>query len=174
MGIEFETQDPGVDEEGIVGPTPVATASARALAKARAVAARGTGPGTGTDPRVLGAAPVGMLEGEILGKAADGDHVRQMLGRLAGREHEVVTALALVQLGSNDVSCTVSSAMVTFRALEREEIEWYVSTGEGVGKAGGYAIQGLGGMLVARLDGDRETVIGLPTSLVEDMLEGHS
>ena len=61
---------------------------------------------------------------------------------------------------------------MTFRELNEEEVEWYVGTGEGVGKAGGYAAQGTGGMLIAQLDGDRETVIGLSTSMIRRMLEG--
>ncbi|NIP34627.1 MAG: septum formation protein Maf, partial [Thermoplasmata archaeon] len=63
-------------------------------------------------------------------------------------------------------------ATVTFRELSEDEIEWYVGTGEGEGKAGGYAVQGLGSKLVGSLEGDRETVIGLPTTLLSRMLEG--
>ena len=121
---------------------------------------------------MLGADTVVVLDGEILGNAADGDDVREMLGRLSGREHEVITAIALMEPGSADTSSSVSEAKVTFRSLSEDEIEWYVSTGEGVGKAGGYAIQGLGGMLVETLDGDRDTVIGLNTSGVMDLLKG--
>jgi septum formation protein len=166
LGLEFETRDPEVDEEGIVGATPEATATERAVRKARAVAAREP------EARVLGADTVVALDGEILGKAATDERVREMLGRLSGRDHEVITAIALMEPGADDTHTAVGSARVTFRVLTDAEVEWYVSTGEGVGKAGGYAIQGLGGILVAGLEGDREAVIGLHTSGVLELLEG--
>ncbi len=166
LGLEFETRDPGVDEEGIVGATPEATATKRADRKARVVA------GSMPEARVLGADTVVVLDGEILGKAADDEQVREMLGRLSGREHEVITAIALMEPGADDTHTSVGSASVTFRNLTDVEVEWYVSTGEGVGKAGGYAIQGLGGILVKKLDGDREAVIGLHSSGVLELLEG--
>jgi septum formation protein len=166
LGLEFETRDPGVDEEGVLGPTPEATATERANRKARAVAT------LEPEARVLGADTVVALDGEILGKAAEDEEVREMLGRLSGRDHEVITAIALMEPEADDTHTSVSSATVTFRNLSDVEVEWYVSTGEGVGKAGGYAIQGLGGILVKALDGDREAVIGLHTSGVIELLEG--
>jgi len=166
LGLEFETRDHGVDEAGVVGATPVATATERAVRKARAVAAREPGA------RVLGADTVVVLDGEILDKAVDDEQVREMLGRLSGVEREVITAIALMEPGADDTHTSVGSANVTFRNLTDVEVEWYVSTGEGVGKAGGYAIQGLGGILVKRLGGDREAVNGLHTSGVLELLEG--
>ncbi len=166
MGYQFRTVDPGIDERVIVGPDPGVTAMSRAEAKALAVAAR--------EPAsvVLAADTVVVLDGRIMDKASDEAEVRRMLEALSGKEHQVITAIALCFPGFKDANVLTDVAKVTFRELSEDEIEWYASTGEGVGKAGGYAVQGLGGMLVAVLDGDRETVIGLSTSQVRGMLEG--
>jgi septum formation protein len=94
-----------------------------------------------------------------------------MLGKLSGKEHQVMTAVAVCFPGLGDANVEVDVARVTFRELAKDDVDWYVGTGEGEGKAGGYAVQGLGGKLVEALDGDRETVIGLPTSLLARMLE---
>jgi len=166
MGLEFRSVDPNVDEASVYTPDPRTMAMARAEAKALTVAAR--------EPRalVVAADTVVVLDGEVLDKAADEDDVRRMLGRLSGREHLVMTAVAVAYPGMDDAMVEVEEATVSFRELTEDEIDWYAGTGEGVGKAGGYAVQGLGGTLVETLDGDRETVIGLPTSRLSRMLEG--
>ena len=84
----------------------------------------------------------------------------------------ISAAVAVAYPGMDDAMVEVEEATVSFRELTEDEIDWYAGTGEGVGKAGGYAVQGLGGTLVETLDGDRETVIGLPTSRLSRMLEG--
>jgi septum formation protein len=166
MGLAFRTVDPEVDEAAIVGATPVATAEARARVKALAAAR--------VEPaaRVLAADTVVALEGVALGKASSVGEVAAMLRRLSGRRHSVTTAVALCDPDRGATSVASDTAHVVFRELSDEEVTWYAGTGEGVGKAGGYAVQGLGGTLVALLDGDVETVIGLPTTLVRGMLEG--
>lgn len=166
VGMDFRTVDPHIEESEILTPDPGTTAMARAEAKALAVAAREPGS------MVIAADTVVALEMEILDKADDADEVRKMLGRLSGKEHRVITAIAVCFPGFTDAIVETDVATVSFRELTEDEIDWYVGTGEGVGKAGGYAVQGLGGTLVATLDGDRETVIGLPSSLLSRMLEG--
>ena len=166
MGLPFRTVDPNVDEATVYTPDPRTTAMARAEAKALTVAARERGS------VVVAADTVVLLEGEILDKARDEADVRKMLERLSGKEHQVLTAVAVCFPGFADAMVEVDEVTVTFRELTEKEVDWYVGTGEGEGKAGGYAVQGMGGMLVDTLDGDRETVIGLPTSLLSKMLEG--
>jgi septum formation protein len=165
MGLDFLTMDPHINEGDISGPDPEVTCMARAEAKALSVAARRP------DATVIAADTVVVLDGKILDKARSDEEVRSMLQSLSGKEHQVITAIALCMAGFKDANVITDKAQVTFRELEEEEVEWYVGTGEGVGKAGGYAAQGNGGMLIAQLDGDRETVIGLSTSIIRRMLE---
>lgn len=166
MGLTFRTVDPGIDEQEVADSDPATTAMARAEAKALAVAA------VEKDAIVLAADTVVTIDEETLDKAADDDEVRYMLQRLSGKTHTVHTALALCFPGFEDAYVVMDTASVTFRELAEDEVEWYVGTGEGVGKAGGYAVQGNGQRLVEELEGDVETVIGLPTALVRSMLEG--
>jgi septum formation protein len=110
---------------------------------------------------VLGADTDVALDGEVLGKPRDAVHAHELLRRLSGRRHEVVGGIALAgdgRLLASDVVVTE----VEFRALGPALADWYVATGEWDGRAGGYAIQGRGAALVARIDGDYLNVVGLP------------
>jgi septum formation protein len=166
LGYEFRTVDPRIDERVIVSPDAGVTAMSRAEAKALAVASREPGS------VVLAADTVVVLDGRIMDKAHDEAEVMSMLEELSGREHQVITAIAVCYPGFKDANVETDVARVTFKELSEEEIEWYASTGEGVGKAGGYAVQGIGGSLVAELEGDPETVVGLSTTRVRGMLGG--
>ena len=155
-----------------------------AAEKAGAVAAKlpaGPRSGSGTTPSgasvlVVAADTAVVLDGEPLGKPVDSEHARWMLARLSGRTHQVMTAVAVVAAGyrpsASGASPSVLSdlAEVTFPPLSPELIEWYVSTREPRGKAGGYAIQGAGAVLVERVDGDPTTVIGLPLRRTAELL----
>jgi septum formation protein len=165
MGLEFKVVDPAIDESEIVEDTPRETAAARAREKALAVSKREIGA------KVIASDTIVVLDGKILDKAIDDDDVGRMLAILKGREHTVITSIAVVFPMDGRFEVLTDEARVTFRDLQSSDMDWYIGTGEGVGKAGGYAIQGLGGTLVATLDGDRETVIGLPTRIVEKILE---
>jgi septum formation protein len=138
----------------------------RAIArrKADAVASR-VARGT-----ILGADTVIDLDGELLGKPADADDARRMLARLSGRTHEVHTGVALVHRPSGLVAEDVATSSVTFRPLAPAEIEASIESGEPFGKAGGYAIQGGAARFVARLDGELDNVVGLPLSLVRELV----
>jgi septum formation protein len=104
----------------------------------------------------------GFAGWEIWGKPPNEDAARETLRRLSGRTHEVVSGLALVQAG--DVRAATEITKVTFRELDDATIDWYVSTGEWEGRAGGYAIQGRGAVLVKRIEGDYLNVVGLPVA----------
>ena len=166
MGLEFRAVDPLIQEGSVYAPDPRTMAMARAEAKALRVAARER---TST---VVAADTVVVLEGEVLAKAGNARDVRRMLERLSGKEHQVITAVAVCHPGFTDAMVEADVATVTFRELTEDEVAWYAGTGEGEGTAGGYAIQGMGGSLVATLDGARETVVGLPTALLSSMLRG--
>lgn len=109
---------------------------------------------------VLGADTEVVLEGEIFGKPRDAAHAAQMLARLSGRTHEVLTGVA-VRAG-DVVHFAMSASRVTFRTLDGDEIARYTAAGEGLDKAGAYAVQGKAAAFIARLDGSYSGVMGLP------------
>jgi len=117
---------------------------------------------------VLGADTDVAFDGEILGKPADAEQAREFLTRLAGRTHEVVGAIALVEDGEL-AGTAVEVTRVHFRAASPALIDWYVAAGEWQGRAGGYAIQGAGAALVAGIDGDYLNVVGLPLGRLLDL-----
>jgi len=117
---------------------------------------------------VLGADTEVVLDGVIFGKPADVDAARAMLARLAGRQHEVLTAVALRWQETVEVAVSVST--VTMRKLSAGEIERYIATGEAFDKAGGYAIQGRAAAFVTRLEGSYSGVMGLPLAETADLL----
>ncbi len=145
------------DLEETLAPGPLVEAVARlALDKARAVAGRLQ------EGIVLGADTVVTIEGEALGKPADPAHARAMLRRLRGREHEVITGVAVVDARSGRAEWTAVTSRVRMAACADADIDAYVATGEPLDKAGAYAIQGAGGALVAGYDGSYSNVVGLP------------
>lgn len=109
---------------------------------------------------VLAADTVVALEGDLLGKPADGEQNRAFLKRLSGKTHQVVTGVALISAAEEQIFS--ETTLVTFRDLTEGEVNWYAGTGEGLDKAGGYGIQGLGAALIARIEGDYSNVVGLP------------
>jgi septum formation protein len=149
MGIAFEVHPAGVEELASGDPRELALENARR--KALAIAG----------DLVLGADTDVALDGEVLGKPRDAEHARELLGRLAGRRHEVVGGIALAE-GGRIVAEDLVVTAVDFRPLDPATIDWYVATGEWEGRAGGYAIQGKGAALVAGIEGDYLNVVGLP------------
>jgi septum formation protein len=117
---------------------------------------------------VLGADTEVVLDGVLFGKPRDAEHAAQMLARLSGRRHDVLTGMALKD--GDDVTFALSTSRVTFRRLSAEEIARYVATGEALDKAGAYAIQGRAGAFVARLEGSYSGVMGLPLFETAELL----
>ena len=145
------------DLEETLAPGPLAEAVARlALDKARAVAARVR------EGIVLGADTVVTIDGEPLGKPADPDDARRLLRRLRGREHEVITGVAVVDVRTGRAERTAVTSRVRMADYDERALEAYVATGEPLDKAGAYAIQGAGGALVAGYEGSYSNVVGLP------------
>jgi septum formation protein len=159
----FEVVPSEVDEqlEGPVGPDAVA---GLALRKAQAVAA---GRSSGI---VLGADTVVVVDGQVFGKPADADQARATLRRLRGRVHEVITGVGVVAPGTDRTRATAVVSQVLMRDYPDTEIEAYVRSGEPLDKAGGYAIQGQGGTLVAGWIGSYSNIIGLPLEATARLL----
>jgi septum formation protein len=118
---------------------------------------------------VLGADTDVALDGDILGKPHDAAHARELVGRLNGRTHEVVGGIALARAGTV-IATAVEVTRVTFRDSDVAALDRYVATGEWQGRAGGYAIQGEGGKLVDRIEGDYLNVVGLPLHRLQELL----
>lgn len=158
LGAVFQVVDVAVPEVRAADESPRDYVSRVARDKARA----GLDAVAVADPRavVLGSDTEVVLDGEVFGKPADAADAAAMLRRLAGRTHEVISAVWAVAAGREDSELCVSR--VRFAALAAREIDAYVACGEPFGKAGAYAIQGRGGMLVEHLEGSFSGVMGLP------------
>jgi septum formation protein len=158
-GIPFEVEVSRFDEATLSGRPPLALAREAARAKALEVATRKPGRW------VLGADTVVAIDGEALGKPRDGVEASRMLKRLAGREHAVISAVALAAPDGR-VALGHGRSVVAFRRLDHKEISDYVASGEPLDKAGAYAIQGGAGDFAALVEGSADTVIGLPIQVV--------
>lgn len=114
-----------------------------------------------------------VLHGRVLGKPSDRDEARAYLEALSGREHTVLSSLVLLgpkpEAGEAAERAGVSSSTVAFRALDEDTLELYLHSGEWRDRAGAYAIQGLGSVLIARLEGDFSGVVGLPVGLLVEL-----
>ncbi|CAN5317405.1 Maf family protein [soil metagenome] len=153
LGLAVQVVPADIDEAAKHGEAPAAMVQRLARRKVAAVEA-------GPDDLVVAADTVVIADGEVLGKPEDANKARFMLQALSGREHSVLTGVA-VRLGAKQAS-GVDRTKVRFRRLTQAEIQWYVDTGEPLDKAGAYGIQGLGGMFVEHLEGSETSVIGLP------------
>ncbi|NLL36602.1 MAG: septum formation protein Maf [Fretibacterium sp.] len=163
LGLRFSVTSPEVDESARPGEVPEALCERLARLKAEAC------PCSSGPTLVLAADTVVVVEERVLGKPRDDEENREMLALLEGRFHLVLTGVAL-KLGSRFLS-SVEKTKVYFRPLSEALRASYVATGEGRDKAGGYAIQGKGSILVERLEGDYFNVVGLPLCRVGLMLE---
>ncbi len=164
LGIPFRVL-PSAHPEEIVAGDPVATAERNAAGKAAEVVRRGA---AARNDLVLGVDTIVVLDGAILGKAADEEQASRFLSTLSGRTHDVVSGLCLRQ-GEREVVDHCVTA-VTFRHLGPADVERYIRSGEWRERAGAYAVQGLGSWLVAGVCGDYFNVVGLPVGVLADAL----
>jgi septum formation protein len=158
-GVRFEVIPSHLPESARPGETPAQLAQRLAGEKAGAVA-RSLGP----RPRrwVLGADTIVVIDGEVLGKPDDAGHALELLRRLAGRCHRVLTGVALVASDRLAEQHAVVESFVHMRAAGDGELRAYVATGEPLDKAGAYAAQGIGRRLIEKIEGSESNVIGLP------------
>ena len=162
LGISHVVDPVQIDERLQVGEDPERYAQRLAREKARVGSHRHPGKW------VLGADTVVVLDKETLGKPSSSDEAEEMLLRLAGKCHRVVSAVALVR--GEDVHEAHDVTSVWMRSVTRETARQYVATGEPLDKAGSYAIQGVGAVLVDRIEGDYFGVMGLPVRLVVELM----
>lgn len=170
IGVPFRVASAPIDETPLPGES--AEAYVQRLAKAKAAAGRASlepAKMANAGAVVLGADTAVVLDGLILGKPEHRDDALGMLARLSGREHQVLTAVALDD-GKRVESLCVSST-VRFRPIDQQEAQRYWASGEPADKAGGYAIQGLGAVFVTGLVGSYSAVVGLPLSETAQLLE---
>ncbi|MGP1204214.1 Maf family protein [Serratia sp. CY40304] len=120
------------------------------------------------DRPVLGADTIVVLNGRVLEKPRDEAHAAQMLAALSGKQHQVMTAVAIAD--RQDVRCQLVVTDVTFRSLSQQDIRDYIATGEPMDKAGAYGIQGKGGCFVRTITGSYHAVVGLPLVETHELL----
>ena len=176
LGFRFEVLDAAIDEGRADGETPACyvdrMAREKALAGLAAVERCGT-TGSGANPVVVGADTIVVVDGEVLGKPCDDAEVLDHLERLSGRDHLVLSAIAVASRnagGDSVADLRLSRNRVWFRPLSAAEREAYRATGEPADKAGSYAIQGLAAAFVTRLEGSWSAVVGLPLNETADLL----
>jgi len=163
IGIPFQVHAANINEDQSVGEAPIAYALRLAREKAEAVAARYP------QSCVLGADTIVVLNGEVLGKPRDRADAARMLRLLSGRTHEVTTAVSLIAPGTL-AETRASTTKVHFREIAEAEVQQYVAGDEPMDKAGAYAIQGGASRWTDRIEGEFSNVVGLPLSLVTEML----
>jgi septum formation protein len=162
LGIPFDVAAPRYQEDDPPDASPVELVREHALGKARSV-----GGDAGERP-VLGVDTAVVLHARVYGKPQSAEEAIEMLEALSGETHEVVSGLCLRTPGWEIVEDEVTR--VTFRPLTARDLAVYVASGEWEGRAGGYAIQGLGAALVERIEGDYLNVVGLPAALLVRLL----
>ena len=164
LRIPFEVVEPDYVEHDPPDADPTELVCRHAAAKARSAHAEGR--------ITLGVDTTVVLDGRVYSKAADAADAVRMLHELAGRTHTVVSGVCLLGAGGDVVAH--ESTDVTFRGASEQTLASYVESGEWHGRAGAYAIQGLGGRLIESIKGDYLNVVGLPGALLVSLLETHA
>jgi len=169
--VDFYVLSVEVDETRLHNEVPIDYVKRVAIAKAQAgwdsVSTSQKRPVLGSDTSVV-------IDNKVLGKPKNDADAKQMLLKLSGQTHQVITAVAIVT--ADEVFVEVSINSVTFVELTESEIAWYLSTKEGVDKAGGYAVQGLAALFIKRIEGSYSAIMGLPireTGMLLTQLSGH-
>ncbi len=164
LRIPFAVAEPDFTEQADSNLPPERLARRFAEGKARSCS------GQFPDRLVLGSDTLIEIGGEVLGKPADIGEARDMLRRLRGREHLIHTAVAVLRRADTIRETAVETVRVWMTPCPDDELETYLGTGESLGKAGAYSIQGLGGNLIRKIDGDYTAAVGLPLRLTATVL----
>jgi septum formation protein len=176
-GYIFDTLAVDLDERVLPGEAPPAYVARLAREKSAAAMQRfmerartcgGADRAALHDVVILGADTTVVVDGEILGKPHDDREAAALLNKLSGRAHEVLTGVS-VRTSAGEWQ-QVDSTSVYMTALSPQDVAWYVASGEGLDKAGGYAVQGLASRFIPRIDGSYSNVVGLPVATVEALL----
>jgi septum formation protein len=163
IGLEFSVVPADYDESAMTGP-PAEMARLLSLGKAEAVAA------VESDAIVIGADTIVVVDDVVLGKPVDEADARRMLRIINGRTHVVITGVAVIDSSTHRTLVEHEESSVHIRRLSDDEIYAYVRTGEPSDKAGAYAVQGIGSLIVDRIEGDYFNVVGLPMARLALML----
>jgi len=162
VGWAFEKLPVDLDESLLEKETPQRYVERLALEKARTASLRLN------SGLVLGADTTVVIDGKVLGKPKDESDAKEMLGLLSECWHEVLTGVALIRVNGESES-SIETTRVKFAKMSSEEIEYYISTKEPMGKAGAYAIQGFASLFIEKIEGDYWNVVGLPIRLVYEI-----
>ena len=163
-GYEFDIHTVEIDESPKGGEPPAEYVERLAQEKAARALEE-----LSTDVMILGADTAVVIGNEILGKPHDVEDAARMLRLLSGRTHQVMTGVCLGAAGRHVSHVEISG--VTFAPLAEDRIAWYVASGEGRDKAGGYAIQGLASRFIPRINGSYANVVGLPIAAIDDLIQ---
>ncbi|MBX3236066.1 MAG: septum formation protein Maf [Nitrospiraceae bacterium] len=166
LGLPFDLASPDYVEQVLPGKTAMDQAKEFAAGKARSCTVGSE------DALVLGSDTLIGLDSEVLGKPTDLSEAAAMLRRMSGRRHVIYTGVALVGSEGRFCDVAVDTVQVTMKPFGERELAAYIETGESLGKAGAYSIQGAGGALIATIEGDFTAAVGLPLRLVAAMLAG--
>ncbi len=164
LGVPFDVVEPQFEERLVPGLSPAELVKDFAAGKARSCAERHP------EAWVLGSDTVIVVDDVVLGKPADGADAERMLRLLRGREHRILTAVALHRRADGRDETGVAAVRVWMKPFTEAELAAYLRTGESLGKAGAYSIQGEGGRLIARIEGDFTAAVGLPLKLTAELL----
>lgn len=168
IGLPYRIDAADVDESMPEGTAPDALVEQLSLRKAQAVSGRVP---DGEGGIVIGSDTVVVLDGRILGKPKDEQDAADMLGAIAGRTHQVYTGITCIEVRTGRAITRHEVSHVTMKPMDEQRIRRYVATGEPADKAGSYAVQGIGALLVAKIEGDYFNVVGMSVRLLGEMLE---
>lgn len=168
LGLNFTTVPSKINEKKFNKLNPVDMVCELAIAKAEEVAQ------LVEDTVVIGADTIVVYKEGVLGKPTDKEDAKNMLKKLQGKKHSVLTGIAVLETDTGKVLVDYDKTDVYMRSLEPAEINGYVNTGEPMDKAGAYGIQGLGGVFIERINGSYFTVMGLPLHKLVIMLKEFS
>lgn len=165
IGLQFDVIPGDVNEDFLLDELPVDYVTRMSREKSYAIAEQMP------DAWVLGADTIVIIDGEVLGKPQTRENAREMLKKLSGREHRVITGFTIVKKSAQTVVSQVVESSVAFKEIEMDEMEWYINSPEPYDKAGAYAVQGMAGYFVKEIHGSYTNVVGLPLTEVVTVLK---
>lgn len=165
LGLSFQVHSADVDESILEGSVPEEVVRSLALKKANEVAHQYT------EGLIIGSDTIVVLDDVILGKPVDDEDALRMLMALQGKTHAVYSGIAVIDAATGKNISGCEKTLVSFRTIDETEARRYIATGEPEGKAGAYAIQGLGAVFVREIQGDYFNVVGLPLFQLSSMLK---
>ena len=165
IGLKFEVDASGCEEETDAGLYPHELVRQLSIKKAKSVAVRHK------NALIIAADTIGVMGDKILGKPHTENEARKMLHEISSKSHSVITGFTVLDTATNKIISRTVNTKVYLKKLTKQEIDAYVQTGEPLDKAGAYAIQGLGAVIVEKIEGDYYNVMGLPLNALTEALK---